>query len=135
MHCLKQLDVNFKRIRESDISGNAENCQFAPGSCPAVENLSISFPQAGKISSIEANVWVDFLRMFSGLKELKIERAASSGIPDFWPRVLEVMPQLRSLKLPSCDVRPETLDSLLIPMTQEWSQLQDLSFDYSFDNL
>ena len=129
---LKNLELSFERLFDSAIETNAERCNFEPGSCPSVENLSMTFGVAGKPAKISNNVWIDFLRMFSGLKTLTIKCVFKIDLPLFWPSILEVMPQLRKLNLPKCNMNSQMLDSLVGPLSVPESQLQHLAFEFSF---
>ena len=72
----------------------------------------MSFFIAGKISSIGHQIWIDFLRMFSGLKDLTITQTDTEEKKDFWPSVLEVMPRLTTLSLSKCGSTNQTFDIL-----------------------
>ena len=129
---LKNLELSFERLYDADIGTNAKRSKFEPGSCPSVENLSITFGVAGKPAIISHHLWIDFLRMFSGLQTLTIKGFGKIDQPLFWSSILEVMPQLRKLNLPKCNVTSEVLDSLVGPLSEPKSQLQHLEFEFSF---
>ena len=81
---LKELELNFQRLRDADIKRNKQNVIFSPGSCPSVEKLVMSFSASGKLTTISDPLWIDLLRMFSGVKNLTISCAGSSDQATFW---------------------------------------------------
>ena len=131
MNALKELKLNFGRLRDADIKKQAKNYRFAPGSCPSLESLQIQYQVVGKGVSIANQSWMDFFGMFSGLKNFTLIGASGTEEPTFWPRVLSSMPALKALELRQCQTNAQVLESLAVPMTDPNCQITHLTFDYA----
>ena len=131
MNALREISLTFGRLRDADIKKQAKNYNFAAGSCPSVEVLSITYLTQGKGVSIANPCWTDFFGMFSGLKSLTLQGASGTDEPTFWPKVLSSMPLLKTLALPQSTVNAQVLDAFAAPMSDAQCQICHLAFDYS----